>query len=173
VKRVYHRYGRNRKDTEDTGADITDPELIRYQQAKAEGRKTVLFICTANAVRSQMAEALVNHFLKDKWEAFSAGFLPLAVHPMVKKVLSEIGIFVSSQKSKHLDAFKGIKFDKVITLCSDADAVCAYYPGLTEWEHIPFQDPALSHHSLFSGTSHFRKLRDEMKEVLIRLLEDR
>ncbi len=149
-----------------------DPELIRYQKARAEGRKTVLFICTANVVRSQIAEALANHFLKDRWAAFSAGFLPLEVHPMVKKVLYEIGIDVSSQKSKHLDTFKEVKFDKVITLCSDADKVCAYYPGLTEWEHIPFQDPALSHPSIFGERGRFRKLRDEMKEILIQRLKD-
>ncbi|MGC1403719.1 MAG: arsenate reductase ArsC [Thermodesulfobacteriota bacterium] len=151
----------------------TDLELIRYQKARAEGRKTVLFICTANVVRSQMAEALVNHFLKDEWAAFSAGFLPLEVHPMVKKVLHEIGIDVSLKKSKHLDTFKDVKFDKVITLCSDADEVCAYYPGLTEWEHIPFQDPALSHPPIFGGSGRFRKLRDEMKEILIQRLKDR
>ena len=74
-------------------------------------------------VRSQMAEAVVNHFLKAKRVAFSAGFLPLEVHPMVKKVLQEIGIDVSSQKSKHLDTFKDVKFDQVISLCSDADGV--------------------------------------------------
>ncbi len=151
---------------------LFDEELIRYQRAKAEGRKTVLFICTANVVRSQMAEALVNRFLKDTWTAFSAGFLPMEVHPMVKKVLAEIGINVSSQRSKHLDAFQGLTFDKVITLCSDADQVCAYYPGLAEWEHLPFQDPALSHDSIFGVKGRFRKLREEMKEILIPRLKD-
>lgn len=147
-------------------------ELIRYQEAKTEGRKTVLFICTGNAVRSQMAEALVNHFLKDKWTAFSAGFLPMEVHPMVKKVLSEIGIDVSSQRSKHLDAFQGLTFDKVITLCSDADQVCAYYPGLAEWVHMPFQDPLLVHKISFGGKSLFRSLREKMEKQIVPYLKE-
>jgi arsenate reductase len=132
----------------------------------------VLFICTGNAVRSQMAEALVNHFLKDRWEAFSAGFLPLEVHPKVKKVLNEIGIDVSSQKSKHLDTFKDLKFDKVITLCSDADAVCAYYPGMPEWSHIPFEDPNLSPTMSFGGSGAFRDLRKKLEKTIIPYLKD-
>ena len=151
---------------------LFDEEFIRYQKAKAEGRKTVLFICTGNAVRSQTAEALVNHFLKDRWEAFSAGFLPMEVHPMVKKVLSEIGIDVSSQRSKHLDTFKGLTFDKVITLCSDADQVCAYYPGLAEWVHMPFQDPLLTYKMTFGGKSLFRSLREKMQKTIIPYLEE-
>lgn len=146
---------------------LFNDELIRYQKAKTEGRKTVLFICTGNAVRSQMAEGLVNHFLKDKWTAFSAGFLPMEVHPMVKKVLSEIGIDVSSQRSKHLDAFQGLTFDKVITLCSDADQVCAYYPGLAEWVHIPFQDPLLAYKMSFGGRGLFRRLREKMQKQIV------
>ena len=151
---------------------LFNDELIRYQKAKAEGRKTVLFICTGNAVRSQMAEALVNHFLKDKWTAFSAGFLPMEVHPMVKKVLSEIGIDVSSQRSKHLDTFQGLTFDKVTTLCSDADQVCAYYPGRAEWEHMPFQDPLLTYKMTFGGKGLFRSLREKMQETIIPFLEE-
>jgi arsenate reductase len=114
-----------------------------------------------------MAEALVNHFLKDQWVAFSAGFLPLALHPMVKKVMEEIGVELSSQKSKHIDLFKDYRFDKVITLCSEADEVCTYYPGLALKEHLPFQDPALSYSSPFGGKGPFRKLRDQMKKMLI------
>ena len=146
-------------------------ERARCQEARAAGKKTVLFICTGNAVRSQMAEALVNHFLKDKWAAFSAGFLPSGIHPLVKKVLQEIGIDLSSQTSKHLDSLQGCRFDRVITLCSEADEVCTYYPGLTKKEHIPFQDPSLSLPLLFGGKTLFRKLRDEMKKMLIPLLE--
>ena len=147
--------------------ELFNEELIRYQKARAEGRKTVLFICTANAVRSQMAEALVNHFLKDKWVAFSAGFMPMAVHPMVVQVMKEIGVDHTLQKAKHLDRFKDFTFDKVITLCSQADAVCTYYPGLEGKEHLPFEDPSLSVFSFLGGKGLFRKLRDEMKKVLI------
>lgn len=157
--------GNDHVEIKDT--DPWDEELSRYQKARTEGRKTVLFVCTGNAVRSQMAEALVNHFLKDQWVAFSAGFLPLALHPMVKKVMEEIGVDLSSKKSKHLDLFKDCRFDKVITLCSEADEVCTYFPGLARKEHLPFQDPALSYSSPFGGKRLFRKLRDQMKKMLI------
>jgi arsenate reductase (thioredoxin) len=150
-----------------TNEHLSDKELTRFKQAKTEGRKTVLFICTGNAVRSQMAEALVNHYLRDRWEAFSAGFLPLKVHPKVIVVLKEIGFDSSGQESKHLDLFKGLKFDKVITLCSDSDAVCVYYPDMPEWTHIPFEDPALSYSAVFGGTGLFRGLRKEMEEKLL------
>jgi arsenate reductase (thioredoxin) len=156
-----------------TNKQNLDKELTRHRQAKVEGRKTILFICTANAVRSQMAEALVNHYLRDHWEAFSAGFLPLKVHPGVVKVLKEIGFDASGQASKHLDLFKGLTFDKVITLCSDADAVCAYYPDMPEWTHIPFEDPALHFAGGFGGTGLFKSLRKEMEKKLLPYLEER
>ncbi|MFH0786191.1 MAG: arsenate reductase ArsC [Pseudomonadota bacterium] len=150
--------------------DNPNSELLRYQKAKALGRKTVLFICTANAVRSQMAEALVNHFLGDQWAAFSAGLMPIGIHPMVVKVLQEIGVDSSAQRAKNLELFTDLKFDKVITLCSEADEVCTYYPGLEGKEPIPFEDPSLSYASFFGGKGLFRALRDEMKKVLIEYL---
>jgi arsenate reductase len=148
-----------------------DPELRRYHQAKALGKKTVLFVCTANAIRSQMAEALVNHFLRDRWAAFSAGFLPQTIHPLAVKALKEIGLDPGSQTSKHLDIFKDLKFDKVITLCSQADEECTYYPGMEEKVHLPFPDPGVSFSSFWGGAGRFRAVRDEMKKVLLAYLE--
>jgi arsenate reductase (thioredoxin) len=148
-----------------------DPEIIRYRKAIAEGRKTVLFVCSGNAVRSQMAEALVNHFLRTTWSAFSAGTLKTAVHPLVKKVMAEIGIDMASQTSKSIETFNGCRFDKVITLCAEADEVCTYVPGLREKEHIPFLDPSLSYNLFFGGKALFRKLSNEMKDKIIPLLE--
>lgn len=146
------------------------PEGQRYQEAKARGKKTVLFVCTANAVRSQMAEALVNHFLRDRWAAFSAGFLPGKIHPMAVAVLKEIGIEASSQTSKHFDSFKDFTFDKVITLCDQADKECAYYPGLKK-EHLPFPDPGAAFLTILGGKGSFRKVRDELRNVLFPYLE--
>ena len=148
-----------------------NPEIIRYRKARAEGKRTVLFVCSGNAVRSQIAEALVNHFLRTTWSAFSAGTLKTAVHPLVKKVMAEIGIDMASQTSKSIETFNGCRFDKVITLCSDADEVCTYVPGLREKEHIPFLDPSLSYNLLLGGKTLFRKLRNEMKNKIIPLLE--
>jgi arsenate reductase len=148
-----------------------DSEIIRHRKAQADGKKTVLFVCSGNAVRSQMAESLVNHFLGSTWAAFSAGTLKTAVHPLVRKVMAEIGIDTSAQTSKPLETFHGCSFDKVITLCSDADEVCAYIPGLQEKEHIPFLDPSLSFGLFLGGKGLFRRLRNEMKEKIIPLLE--
>jgi arsenate reductase (thioredoxin) len=148
-----------------------EPEIIRYRKARAEAKKTVLFVCSGNAVRSQMAEALVNHFLGTTWSAFSAGTLKTAVHPLVKKVMAEIGIDLSSHTSKSIEIFDGCLFDKVITLCSDADEVCTYYPGLRDKEHILFEDPSLSYNLFLGGKALFRRLRNEMKNKIIPLLE--
>jgi arsenate reductase (thioredoxin) len=155
-----------------TNEQNADKELTRYRQARTEGRKTILFICTGNAVRSQMAEALVNHYLRDHWEAFSAGFLPVRVHPAVVKVLEEIGFDASGQESKHLDLFRGLTFDKVITLCSNADAVCVYYPDMPEWTHLPFEDPALHPAGIFGGTGLFKNLRKEMEKKLLPYIKE-
>jgi arsenate reductase len=148
----------------------SDPEILRYQEAGAKGKKTVLFICSGNAVRSQMAEALVNHFLGERWVAFSAGTMPMKVHPQVLEVLKEIGVLASRQKTKHLDTFQGLSFDRIITLCSDADRACTYFWGLDRKEHLPFSDPLESGALGWGSKGLFRKLRDEMKEKLIRLL---
>lgn len=156
---------------EEKGGGPFDQEVVRYQKAKAEGKKTVLFLCTANAVRSQMAEALVNHYLNDQWAAFSAGYLPMDVHPLVIKVMNEIGADLSLQKAKHINSFLDLRFDKIITLCTAADTVCASYPGLGPKDHIPFEDPALSYSSIFGGKGLFRDLREKMKTTLIPYLE--
>lgn len=150
----------------------TDPELVRFKKAQKEGKKTVLFVCTGNAVRSQMAEALVNHFLEDRWTAFSSGFMPMGIHPLVVAVLREIGIDASRQKTKHLDLFNHCEFDLVVTLCSDADKMCTFYPAYARRVHIPFQDPLTS--ASFGGGRKglFRKLRDEIQQVIIPQLKE-
>ena len=83
----------------------------------ANKRKKVLFLCTGNSARSQMAEALMRHFRGDEFEVFSAGVEPKGVHPKTIEVLREIGIDVSGQKSKHMDDLPTKDFDYIITLC--------------------------------------------------------
>ncbi len=155
----------------ETGTGAPEKQLLKFKIAQAAGLKTVLFICTGNAVRSQMAEALVNHFLKGRWAAFSAGFLPAGISPLVVTALKEIGIDAARQPTKHLDLFNGLTFDKVITLCSDADRMCTFYPAYGNRVHLPYTDPLTLSTFGFGWKGLFRKLRDDMRNQLIPYLE--
>lgn len=92
----------------------------------------VLILCTANSCRSQMAEGLINHDLKGQWKAYSAGFEPSFVNPRAIQVMAELGIDISHHTSKGLEAFAGKSFDRVITVCGDADEKCPVFPGKTQ-----------------------------------------
>lgn len=94
---------------------------------KGKGMKRVLFICTHNSSRSQMAEGLINHALAGRFEAHSAGTEPSFVNPLAIVVMNELGIDISRHRSKGLDEFDGQNFDYVITLCSQADAACPFF----------------------------------------------
>lgn len=162
----------------DSGCFITSPNtgtpegpLLKFKIARAAELKTVLFICTGNAVRSQMAEGLVNHFLKGRWAAFSAGLMPAGINPLVVQVLKEIGIDASRQPAKHLDLFNGCDFDLVITLCSEADRMCTFYPAYGRRVHLPYTDPLTLSTFGFGWKGLFRKLRDDMRDRLIPYLE--
>ena len=89
----------------------------------------VLFLCTENACRSQMAEGLVNHDLAGQVQAFSAGIRPSRVNPMAIQVMAELGIDISHQRSKSVDDLAGEKFDLVITVCDQAREQCPLFPG--------------------------------------------
>ena len=108
---------------------------------KGDFMKRVLFICTRNSSRSQMAEALVNHDLAGKYEAFSAGTEPSSVNPLANTVMKELGIDISQQRSKGLEEFAGQQFDYVITPCSQADEACPVFFGGTKKIHMGFPDP--------------------------------
>ena len=122
----------------------------------------ILFICTHNAARSQMAEGLVNGILADSYEARSAGTKPGKIHPMAFRAMTEIGIDISHQRSKHLDEFKGQDFDYVATLCSDAEEICPFFPG-KEHVHHSFSDPADVEGSDQEVLAQFRRTRDEIR----------
>jgi len=126
-------------------------------------KKKVLFICTHNAARSQMAEGLLNTFYGDRYEAYSAGTDPSQVKPFAIKVMAEIGIDISKNRSKSLQEFQGVKFDYVVTVCDRAQAACPFVPGASEYIHQSFDDP-----SQFQGTedevlAKFRKVRNEIR----------
>jgi len=129
--------------------------------------KRVLFICTRNSSRSQMAEALVNHDLAGRVEAFSAGIKPSFVHPLAIAVMKELGIDISIQRSKGLDEFPTQKFDYVITLCSQADEACPVYFGGTEKIHMGFPNPTVKTENGEEEIAVFRRVRDQMRERLV------
>ncbi len=130
-------------------------------------KKKVLFLCTANSCRSQMAEGIANHFLGDRIEAFSAGTDASFVNPRAIAVLREIGIDISSHRSKNVDEFAGERFDYSITLCGDARDKCPVFAGGGERVYIGFADPAKATGSDREIMEAFRRVRDEIKTSLI------
>ena len=124
--------------------------------------ETVLFICTHNSARSQMAEAFLNKLCGDKYEAKSAGVTPTQINSHVAKVMTEIGIDLSTYRSKSLLEFEGKTFDYVVTVCDSAREVCPFFPGEIEIDKS-FPDPAA-----FTGTEEeilrkVRVVRDDIK----------
>jgi arsenate reductase len=130
-------------------------------------RQRILFLCTHNSCRSQMAEALANHYLADRCQAFSAGTEATRVNPLASRVLHELGIDISRHRSKTLDEFQGESFDHVVTLCGDANETCPLFIGGTERIHRGFDDPSRIKGSDEAVLPEYRRVRDEIKEWII------
>jgi arsenate reductase (thioredoxin) len=126
--------------------------------------KRVLFLCTSNRCRSQMAEALVNHYMGDRFEAFSAGTAPSEPHPLALKVLAELGIDHPGARSKHLDEFANQTFDHVITLCDNANQACPVFVGGVKRVHLGFEDPDRADGNEDERLTVFRKVRDQIRQ---------
>lgn len=127
--------------------------------------KKVLFLCTGNSCRSQMAEAIVNARLGEMWQAVSAGTKPAGyIHPKALAALSEIGI-QHAGASKHADEFKGQDFDLVFTVCDSAAEECPVWLGKGKKVHHTLPDPALT-----DDMNDFRSVRDDIERVMIELL---
>ena len=134
-------------------------------------KRRVLFLCTGNSCRSQMAEGLVNHYLGDGWQAASAGTKPAGyVHPMAVQVMSELGIDISRQRSKPADEFRDTDLDLVVTVCDDAAENCPVWLGNGQKAHLGFQDPAQASGSDEDKLAVFRQVRDEMRQEILYLL---
>ena len=133
----------------------------------------VLFLCTENSCRSQMAEGLVNYDLAGLVQARSAGIRPSRVNPRAIQVMGELGIDISHHRSKSLDDLGGEQFDLVITLCDNAAAQCPMFPGDTEILHISFPDPAKATGSEAEILAEFRQVRDDLRDKLVPLLRDK
>jgi arsenate reductase len=134
-------------------------------------RRTVLFLCTGNSCRSQIAEALVNTRLSDQWQAISAGTQPAGyVHPQALVVLTEIGIQHTGW-SKNVSEFWGRNFDLVVTVCDDAAENCPVWLGKGRKVHLSFPDPAKVIGSEEEILTAFRSVRDDMLQKIPALLE--
>ncbi len=131
----------------------------------------VLFLCTGNSARSQMAEAIVNHFLGDRWQAFSAGTRPAGyVHPLALQALKEIGIEHHGQ-SKSISELPDTAFDLVITVCDAAAEECPLWLGPGRRIHQGYPDPAAVGGSEGERLQSFRQVRDRMLRELPELLK--
>ena len=125
-------------------------------------KQRILFLCTGNSARSQMAEAFVRKYANDRFEAHSAGLEPKGLNPLTIKVMDEIGIDVSAQTSKGVEIYLGkTLFQYLITVCDDADKNCpTVWPGVNKRMHWSFQDPAAVEGSEDEKLAKFREIRD-------------
>ncbi len=134
--------------------------------------RKVLFLCTGNSARSQMAEGLVNHFLKDRWQAFSAGVQPAdRVHPLAIQVLQELNIDIRKNSPKSLQRYRYENFDLVITVCDQAAQQCPAWLGRGQLVHLGFPDPALYAGSEEECLNFFRGVREALRLRILPFLE--
>lgn len=134
-------------------------------------KKTILFICTHNSVRSQLAEGLVNHFFSDKWCGHSAGMEATFVKPFAIQAMKEAGIDVSTQTSKTIEVFKGQIFDVVVTVCESAKETCPFFPG-KKVIHKSFIDPSNTIGTDQEKLMAFCRTRDEIHLWLTKNLKN-
>ncbi|RLB80443.1 MAG: arsenate reductase ArsC [Deltaproteobacteria bacterium] len=132
----------------------------------------ILFLCTGNSCRSQMAEAWARHLKGDVIESYSAGVLPCDVDPRAIQAMAEVGIDISGQTSKSTEAVGGMAFDYVITVCDHARQSCPVFPAKTRVVHVGFEDPpelAAGARDKEEAMVHYRRVRDEIKAYVERL----
>lgn len=137
-------------------------------------KKSILFLCTGNSCRSQMAEAWTRRLKGDRFEAFSAGVKPKGVDPRAVNAMAEAGVDISAQKSKDVASFGDLEFDYVVTLCDNARESCPYFPAKTRLIHKGFGDPpslAENAENEEEAMSHYRRIRDEIKAFVEALPE--
>lgn len=125
--------------------------------------KRVLFVCTGNSARSQMAEGLLRHAAGDRFEVYSAGTQPKGLSPYAVAVMREMGIDISHQRSKSVDEYVGRRFDFVITVCDSARQACPTFPGKAQRLHWDIADPAAAEGGAEEVMAAFRAARDELR----------
>ena len=134
----------------------------------------VIFLCTGNSARSQMAEALLRKYGGEQFEVYSAGFDPKPIHPLTVKVMNEWGIDMSGHASKDLKQFLGkMHFGIIITVCSKAEEKCPTFPGVSTRLHWPFDDPAAVVGSQEEQLAKFMEVRDQIEAKIKSWLKER
>jgi arsenate reductase len=134
--------------------------------ADTQGKPRILFLCTGNSCRSQMAEGFARELKSDEVEADSAGTQPKGIHPLAKKVMAEAGVDLSDHRSKTIAELGEVEFDWVITLCGHAHENCPVFPGATRVVHVGFEDPDKAPGREEEVLQIFRKVRDQIREFV-------
>lgn len=133
---------------------------------------SILFLCTGNSCRSQIAEGFANVLRGDVIEAYSAGIEPKGLDPLAVTVMKEAGVDISHHTSKHVNDLTGKQFDYVITVCGHANENCPLFPGKTKVLHRGFEDPpqlAKEAKTQEEALQHYRRVRDQIKEFILEL----
>lgn len=136
-------------------------------------KESVLFICTGNSVRSQMAEALLRHFGGEWFEAHSAGTNPIGLHHYARQVLEEIGIPAEGQESKHIDVYLNTPFDYVIRLCEVAAINCPNFPGKNKHINWYMDDPIRVIGDEERRLTAFRITRNILKDRILKFIQEK
>ena len=134
----------------------------------------VLFLCTGNSCRSQMAEGWARHLKGNAIEAYSAGIETHGLNPHAVRVMAEAGVDISGQRSKHVDELRDVPFDYVVTVCDHAHESCPLFPGRTKVVHVGFDDPprrARDARTEEEALGHYRRVRDEIRAFVEQLPE--
>lgn len=139
--------------------------------SKVKDKIKILFLCTGNSCRSQMAEGWARHLKSDVIDAYSAGVWPVGVSSRAIQVMTEAGVDISHQISKHVDDFLAIDFDYVITLCDNARQSCPIFTGHAKMVHKPFEDPTFVAGSTEEIMRAFRRTRDQIRAFVETLPE--
>ena len=134
-----------------------------------QSKPKILFLCTGNACRSQMAEGWARQLKGDVIEAFSAGVEPHGLNPLAVQVMREAGVDISGHRSKHVDELKDVRFDYVVTVCGNANEACPVFPGNVKRIHVGFDDPpalARGARTTEEALLHYRRVRDEIRTFI-------
>ena len=147
---------------------------IHPSQMPSTSKLRILFLCTGNSCRSQMAEGWARALKGDVIEPYSAGTEPHGMNPLAVRVMSEAGVDIRAHRSKHLDELKDVPLDYVVTVCDSANEACPVFPGLVKRVHVGFDDPpklARSARTEDEALTHYRRVRDEI-EAFVRTLPE-
>ncbi len=134
----------------------------------------VLFLCTGNSCRSQMAEGWARHLKGNVLEPYSAGIETHGLNPNAVRVMAEAGVDISGHRSKHLDELADVEFDHVVTVCAGAHESCPAFPGATKVTHVGFDDPprlAKNAATEEEALNHYRRVRDQIRAFVETLPE--